>query len=199
MQEGTKQCSKCNLTKSLTEFNKEKRRSDGHNNYCRTCSKQYHFQNKKTHNEKAIQNYIENKLERNKKSIEYQEKNKEWLSHYYKTYRKEKYKVDINFKLQLCVRSRIRYALKTNQKSTNTMKLLGCSIEELKQHLEKQFKEGMSWDNHGFDDNNWNIDHIIPCASFDFTKEEEQRKCFHYTNLQPMWSLENKKKGDKII
>lgn len=73
--------------------------------------------------------------------------------------------------------------------------MIGCSIEELKQYLEKQFKEGMTWDNYG----EWHIDHIIPCAAFDLTKEEEQLKCFNYTNLQPLWAEENEKKGDKII
>ena len=74
------------------------------------------------------------------------------------------------------------------------MKLCGCSLEKLKQHLESQFTEGMTWDNKG----DWHVDHIKPCASFDLTNPEEQKKCFHYTNLQPLWALDNMKKGAKL-
>ena len=62
-------------------------------------------------------------------------------------------------------------------------------------HLEKQFQPGMSWDNHGYD--GWHVDHIRPCASFDLTDEEQVRKCFHYTNLQPLWAKDNLRKGSE--
>ena len=81
------------------------------------------------------------------------------------------------------------------KKCDSTMKLLGCSIQDVRHHLEKQFAVNMSWDNHGF--SGWHIDHIKPCASFDLTKEDEQRKCFHYTNLQPLWAKENLQKGKR--
>jgi hypothetical protein len=67
--------------------------------------------------------------------------------------------------------------------------LLGCSIEFLKKHLETQFTEGMSWDNYTY--YGWHIDHIKPCKLFDLSKPEEQQKCFHYSNLQPMWWHDN--------
>lgn len=73
------------------------------------------------------------------------------------------------------------------------MKLLDCSPLFLKEHLEKQFKEGMTWDNHTTD--GWHIDHIRPCCSFDLTKKEQQEECFHYSNLQPLWATDNLKKG----
>ena len=69
--------------------------------------------------------------------------------------------------------------------------LLGCTIQEARNHIEKQFIDGMSWENYG----KWHIDHIKPCASFDLTKENDQRKCFHYTNLQPLWAKDNLVKG----
>ena len=61
-------------------------------------------------------------------------------------------------------------------------------------HLQNQFKPGMTRDNYGL----WHVDHIIPCASFDLTKLSEQEKCFHYTNLQPLWAIDNIKKGAKL-
>jgi hypothetical protein len=69
--------------------------------------------------------------------------------------------------------------------------MLGCTIEELWKHLEKKFKPGMTKENHG----KWHVDHIIPCAIFDLSKPEEQIKCFHYTNLQPLWAIDNIRKG----
>jgi hypothetical protein len=92
------------------------------------------------------------------------------------------------------LRSRIVLALKGNPKLETTMKLVGCSVEFLKQHLEKQFKKDMSWSNYG----KWHIDHIKPCSKFDLSKPEEQRKCFHYTNLQPLWAKENYSKQDNF-
>ncbi len=77
------------------------------------------------------------------------------------------------------------------------MKLVGCSLEDLRNHLESYFAEGMSWDNWGY--YGWHIDHIIPCCSFDLTKPEEQKKCFHYSNLQPLWGEENLRKKGKIL
>ena len=85
--------------------------------------------------------------------------------------------------------------LKHNRKHGTTIKLLGCNINELRFYLEGKFIDGMSWDNYG----EWHIDHIRPCASFDLTDPEQQKKCFHYTNLQPLWAEDNLSKGDKII
>lgn len=89
-------------------------------------------------------------------------------------------------KIAFLVRKRIKEALKILKTSRSTEKMIGCSLSFLRQYLESQFLPGMTWDNHSKD--GWHIDHIIPCASFDLTKEEEQRKCFHYTNLMPRWA-----------
>jgi hypothetical protein len=87
--------------------------------------------------------------------------------------------------------------MKEKSKSEKTLSYLGCSTEKFKEHMESQFTEGMNWNNHGF--TGWHIDHIIPCSSFDLTKEEDIRKCFHYTNLQPLWGTQNMQKGSKIL
>jgi hypothetical protein len=91
------------------------------------------------------------------------------------------------------MRTRIWFALKRKYKSKSTIKLLGCSIEECWQHLESKFQPGMTKENHGL----WHVDHIRPCASFDLTDPEQQKICFHYTNLEPMWAIDNLKKGAK--
>jgi hypothetical protein len=69
-------------------------------------------------------------------------------------------------------------------------------MDQLKQYIETLFKPGMTWGNHG--NFGWHLDHIIPCSSFDLTDVEQQKKCFHYTNLQPLWAKDNIKKGSKL-
>jgi hypothetical protein len=101
----------------------------------------------------------------------------------------------IHAKIASNLRNRINLALCGKNKSESTMQLLGCTIPELLLYLELQFCVGMNWDNHGKD--GWHIDHIRPCASFDLTDPEQQRKCFHYSNLQPLWAADNIRKGAK--
>ncbi len=113
--------------------------------------------------------------------------------------RRDKRKTDLNYKMKCILRCRINDALKHNWKADRIMELLGCSIEYLKNYLEVQFDDEMSWSNHGKGGDKWNIDHIRPCASFDLTKEEEQRKCFNFQNLQPLWQSDNEAKGAKIL
>lgn len=102
---------------------------------------------------------------------------------------------DINFVTKKRLRGRIYVALKRGVKSLGTMELLGCTIDDFKNYFQSLFTEGMSWDK--YMEGGIHIDHIIPCVKFDLTKEEEQKKCFHYTNLQPLWAIENLKKGAK--
>ncbi len=90
---------------------------------------------------------------------------------------------------------RARLGKAVERKSNSTKNLLGCTIKELREHLEEQFKDGMTWNNYGV--KGWHIDHIKPCIQFDLIKEEEQEKCFHYTNLQPLWAKDNLRKGGK--
>jgi len=80
----------------------------------------------------------------------------------------------------------------SSHKISKTTELLGCSIEHLRLWLTFYFHPGMSWSNYG----EWHIDHTKPCAKFDLTDPEQQRQCFHYTNLQPLWAGENFRKGD---
>jgi hypothetical protein len=106
-------------------------------------------------------------------------------------YRRRWYKNPIN-KLIQCYRNRLRHALKGNIKIGHTKELIECNIEFLRKHLECQFIVGMTWGNYG----TWHIDHIRPCASFDLSLPEEQRKCFHYSNLQPLWAKDNSIKSN---
>lgn len=129
-----------------------------------------------------------------KGKILYKKSGERWRKLHLTEYRREKYQNDIDFKIRILLRGRLQYALKNNQKSGHTLELLGCSLDELKVHLEQQFEPGMTWNNYG----EWHIDHIIPCSYFDLTDPEQQRICFNYRNLQPMWGSENIKKSNKV-
>ena len=112
-------------------------------------------------------------------------------------YEKERRKSDPEFKLKSSMRKRLYIFLKSsNMKKTNkTFKMIGCTPKFLKEYLEKKFKPGMTWDNHTI--NGWHVDHQIPLDSA--KNEEELEKLMHYTNLQPMWAVDNIKKSNKII
>lgn len=104
-------------------------------------------------------------------------------------------KTDVCFKLRHYLRNSVRRGLKGLIKKSHTVDYIGCSFEFLKSHLEKQFTPEMTWDNHG---TYWHIDHIVPCAAFDFSIDNEIKKCFNYENLRPLKAGENVSRQDKM-
>ena len=112
---------------------------------------------------------------------------------YSRDYKAKRRRTDPGFRLLHNLRNRLRYAV-TSQgatKSARTLDLTGCTVGHLRSHLEALFQPGMTWQNQG----RWEVDHIRPCASFDLNDTVQQRECFHYMNLQPMWASDNKSKG----
>ncbi len=103
-----------------------------------------------------------------------------------------------NHSIRKKLRTRICMALKRQSagpKSASTMTLIGCSVADFKKYIESLWKRNMSWLN--YSKRGWHVDHIKPCSSFDLTDPEQQKICFHYTNLQPLWWDENLRKGDR--
>ena len=97
-------------------------------------------------------------------------------------------------RLKKRVMGRIWSAMKNQSvNSIGSFKLVGCSADDLCEHIEKQFQQGMSFDNYG----EWHVDHIRPCASFDLSKADQMGECFNWRNLQPMWAFDNISKGAK--
>lgn len=156
--------------------------------------------------------YIKNKQRYIETSNRYYYKNKEEISASRKTKYysmtieqkkeknkklREKRKTDILWKLKANLRSRLSNALKNENKRGSAVKNLGCSIFDLKLRFESLFKPGMTWLNYGFGPNKWNIDHIKPLSLFDLTKKDDLLQACHFSNLQPMWHLENVSKGCK--
>lgn len=211
-----KTCVKCQKEKSTDLFSVKQDNHDGHSNICKECMASYLNQ---------WYNKNKNKL-RSKRKVLYETKKEQWKPVQKKYYELNKNEIlqrqreyvkipevrnrrretinkwttercrkDPNFKLRRTISTRIWHALKGTCKSAKTQQLLGCNSELLKNHLEQKFLKGMTWNNYG---KQWHIDHIIPCDSFDLTLPDEQKKCFHYTNLQPLWARDNQKKGNKM-
>jgi hypothetical protein len=187
----TKICSQCNEEKELSDFPKDKTKKDGHRPNCIICNRKY-FKQKRLENPEMMSINLKKFYEKNP------EKRKIYRENYKKRkheQRKERRKNDVVFSLINNMRSRITKFLKTLNvtKKNKTFEIIGCSPQELKEHLESQFLNGMSWENR----KEWHIDHIIPLSSA--KTEDELYKLCHYTNLQPLWAEENIKKSNKIL
>lgn len=99
-----------------------------------------------------------------------------------------------DFRIQKNLSLRISIAIRGITKSARTMELIGMELEEFKNYFRGKFRPGMTWENWG---PVWHIDHIRPCASFDLTLPEQQKICFNWSNLQPLFAEENLRKGAK--
>jgi hypothetical protein len=154
-------------------------------------AKEYREQNKEKIKKRKSDYHIKNAEKIREKTKNWRENNKNWRVQYEKDRRNN----DTVYALRVSVRNRIKtYLKKCNiNKKNNTFDIVGCSPEFLKEYLEKQFKDGMSWEKR----NEWHIDHIIPLSSA--KTKEEIYKLSHYTNLQPLWAEDNLKKSNKII
>lgn len=191
-----KMCSKCKVSKPLEQFPRGKKYTDGRRGVCKTCDSSYSrvFPVKEGEYECNMCNKILSftefyKCSQNKNGLRTVCKSCNPINNF-------KYKYDTNSNLRIAhnLRTRIRKALKLEIKSANTIELLGCPIQDLTKHLESKFTEGMTWENYG----KWHIDHIRPCASFNLEDPEEQKRCFHWTNLQPLWARDNIVKGSRV-
>jgi len=161
------------------------------------AEKKYRDKNKERLDE-YYKEWSKNKKDHRKEYFkQYREKNKEKIKEVKRTYQKEKRHTDPIYKLISNFRTAIYTVLKENKldKYTNYFNMVGYTAEQLKSHLEVQFKEGMTWENYG----EWHVDHIKPISSFTFEtcEDEEFKICWSLDNLQPMWGIENIKKGNK--
>ena len=177
----TKICKTCKENKTVCEFSRKSASIDGLMNDCKKC------RSIKEKNYREL-NPEKNKNRRKKYYETHKEKHKEYFL--------KKRNTDPLFKLSDNIRRRLNFFLKKEKikKSNKTFELIGCTPQSLKEHLEKQFTDGMSWELMG---QYIHIDHIIPLSSA--KNEEEMYKLCHYTNLQPLWANDNLTKGKKLI
>ena len=175
--------------------------------------KAYHAANAEKVRERQRQRYWSN-LEKyrllNKKSAkknrskntarerDWRKKNKDKVRGYHLRHVKKKLLEDDLFRLQQNVRTRICSVLAKSfvSKDSRTLTFVGCTAAELRQYLQSKFLPGMTWDNRGR--HGWHIDHIIPLSKFDLADPEQQASAFHYTNLQPLWAVDNLRKSNRV-
>jgi len=245
-----KQCKKCEETKCITEFVKDKRLKSGYGAYCKTCKSKmdkeyrdrkgkellekkreyyaknkenilkqnkeyreknkeivrerkrtYHQQNKESISKKKRELYLKNREEILKKRKKYYADNKEKIIERNNRYERERRQRDPMFRLRLNVRGAVYKALKrTNggKYGSKTLDALGYEISDLKEHLEKQFDDHMTWDNYG---TYWHVDHILPQSLYPYDSLDHPnfKKMWALENLQPLEGIENIKKGNKVI
>lgn len=201
-------CCRCKIDREVLQFSKSSRTKDGLSYRCKICDSELNKEwrtNNQEYDKARQSKYVEvskifqanwrnqNREYERKRSKIYKNLNKDKI----RKYEFEKYHNDINFRLSVILRRRLRDALKNNSKKVSAVKSLGCSIQEFKSYLESKFQLGMTWENYGYE--GWHIDHIIPLANFDLTNKMECEKACHYTNLQPLWAEENFRKNDKCF
>ena len=211
-----KACSKCKVKKDFSEFGRLTASKDGYRSECKICIKQYRSEKSEYIIEYRKKYAIKNKENRklykliNKDKIREQDRkyrlenkekynqwrldNKKKINDNANKYQKNRKSNDSLFKLRCTITSLIGNCIKRQgyKKTSRTHEILGCSFEDFKIHLENQFTEGMTWINHG----EWHIDHIYPVSLA--TDEQHLTKLNHYTNLQPLWAIDNIKKSNKI-
>ena len=194
-----KKCKDCLQILPILDFSLANNRKSI-NSYCKKCAnlraKKYFKNLSPSKKEKKLE-YIRQWTKKNLPLILEKRKQKRRLGLNIKErlFFRKRNKINFKYKLTSNLRHRIYMALKGKVKSKTTMSLLGCSIDFLKKELEKKFLEGMTWENYG----KWHIDHIKPCAAFDLNDLKQQAECFHYSNLQPLWAIDNIKKGGNYV
>jgi hypothetical protein len=193
-EEGVKTCRICHRELPIASFHVAHHLVDGRATACKTCVNNKAKKRDKTTSHAAMKKWRDTHKH---ELLKYQRKWKTKNAEKVREDANNRYATDFNHRIAAVLRVRIHDVLKGKTKHEGTKSLLGCSIAELRNKLQSKFQPGMNWENHG--QNGWHIDHILPCSSFDLTTIEEQRKCFHFSNLQPLWATDNRRKGAKII
>lgn len=204
-----KKCPSCLIVKDISNFGI--RYKNVYRSYCRECEiirkRNYDFKNREEIRKRARLHYQKNAEKEKERAVQYRKKNKKKLAVWYQNNKSRILKrqldrslVDPRFRLRrsisACIRERL-YSRKISKNYKKTFSFVPYTIEDLVSHLEALFQPGMTWDNYG----KWHIDHIIPDSSFKYqtTDDEEFKKCWSLSNLQPLWARDNLIKSNKIL
>jgi hypothetical protein len=164
----SKKCPKCCIQKPMQAFARAPDRVDGRRGFCKDCA---NTRNREIRKEKPEADYL------------------------YSKKRTDKAREDPVFRIHKSISCRIWFMLKGNKSNRRTADIVGYETEELRRHLEKQFEEGMRWDNYGA----WQVDHIIPVSAFKSSNEEDIKAAWALSNLRPLWREDNIRKKDRIL
>jgi hypothetical protein len=210
-----KKCTRCNCNFDISCFSKHDGYKDNHSCWCRQCHRDYCIERKEELKIKRKEYYRNNRdkvrlinkkwAEKNEDKMRFYKKrwageNKDKIKELKRVRTKERLESDPMFKLTVLLRNRIRIALKGNCKKSKTKDILGCSIEELMEYLQKTAIDNgyLDFDINDYSGKEYHIDHKLPCSSFNLLNENELMMCFHYTNLQILSAYENLVKNNKI-
>lgn len=220
-----KVCRICKETKNIDDFPLRKNAKDGHRNECKQChndarkriyleniekeketrknyylknldkiriiKKEYYENNKEYFQEKRKKYYIEHQEEIKEHNKKYREEHQKEIT----AKRKEKRHNNEKYYFEIYLRNKINnylYRYGKIKKRNNIQEILGCNYDEFKKYIESKFQDGMNWENRG----KWHLDHIIPLATA--KNYEDLVKLNHYSNFQPLWAIDNLKKGSSI-
>jgi hypothetical protein len=189
-----KRCSKCGLDKAEVEFYRNRTKPDGLVQYCKTCYgpmvREYNRRFRCNHRERyLLQKREETKRRRSKPE------NKE-----YERVRSAMRRENSEHRLRLAIGCRIYQTLISGKGGKSWPLLVGYTVDDLRSHLEARFLPGMTWENYGNRNGQWSIDHIIPVSAFNISSydDEDFRRCWSLSNLQPLWVEDNIRKRDKL-
>ena len=197
-----KACKSCALEKPLTSYSKNKSQKDGYHYYCRACTKIIRDNHQERHpgyyrdyrekNKEKIKEYhrgyrkkksdVDTQDKKRKKEKE-KRKNPDYVAAR-RTYFKNKYQTDIQFKLKKQFESKLNRLLTDNDTSEKSIELIGCTMIAFREYLGSMFIAPMSWENYGIE---WNIDRIAPFCDFNLTDENQAKECFHFSNARPLF------------
>lgn len=184
-------CKKCSVAAVILSRKKNPESS-------RRSSSRYYYRHREACIAASTKTKKENPEKHRSQQREFRIKNPDKIRGYQKKHKNKKYSESPEYRLQCVCRSRIRVALLRQglKKNSKTSRMLGCSFSDFRTHIEALFREGMRWENYG---QIWEVDHIRPCASFDFRDAAQLKQCFHWSNHQPLFCEENQKKGAKWL
>ncbi len=162
-----------------------RRYRDKHPEKVREIAKLHRIANRERLSEKDRAYAVKNRARITKRTLAYRNANPQ-------------VKLGARLRTSICVAIRKQGTTKAAKSET----LLGCSVAEFRAHIESLWKDGMNWGNYGVwqlgQPMTWHIDHIIPVSSFNLTDPEQQRRCFHWSNMRPMWAFDNLSKQDTM-
>lgn len=219
MPEGMKSCGICAKSKPFREFDVHPGAADKFRSYCKECRRVKARANFAINRESVLawnREYRKRNLEKvRRQDLLRRRKNPELFKQRARlrfqrvkdVVRAKKLKrrhSDVSYRVECNLRSRLNILLRRRKLGSKVIKsdrlesLLGCSFSDFVLYVESKFEPGMSWENYG-NYPGWHIDHEMPCSIFDLSKPEHQRRCFHFSNLQPMWAAENISKNAKVL
>ncbi len=206
-----KLCKKCGEVRELAQFVRNKNKPDGLHTVCKPCTKIYkakYYEDNKTeilqefreryqdnpdkYREAENQRRQSNLEAYNQKALIYQKQNKEKVNKRHREWESKQKQMNEQYRIRSFIRQNLNKAIKRDSINCIAAQHLGCSITFYKDYLLQKFKHDMTWDNYG---SLWSIDHIIPLSAFDLSDGDQLEKACHYTNTQPLYVVENNKKG----